>query len=127
MSSLKIIAETPATMAELKEDLAKIKSRDKELSFRSNKTDEYLNQFVLLSAKEAKELKEKLEKLEIPRVKPEHIVKMVDLLPVSAEEVKTVLSGYTITISNDNCKKIADLVKEYQPKQKPTVQEPPAE
>ncbi|MBI4150061.1 hypothetical protein HY488_01520 [Candidatus Woesearchaeota archaeon] len=122
MSSLKIISETPVLMAQLKEDLAKIKARDKELSFRSNKTDDYLNHFVMLSAKEAEALKEKLEKFEIPRVKPEHLVKIVDILPVTPEEVKTVLSGYTITISNENCKKIADIVKEHQPKQKTTPQ-----
>ena len=122
MPSLKIISETPVTMADLKENLARIKARDKELSFRSNRTDEYLNQFVSLTAKEAENLKKELEKLEIPRIKPEHIIKVIDLLPVTAEEVKTVLSGYSITISNENCKKIADLVKEHQPKQKPTPQ-----
>jgi len=130
MPSLKVISETPVTMAELKENLARIKARDKELSFRSNRTEEYLNQFVLLSAKEAEKLKGELEKLEIPRVKPEHLIKIVDLLPTTPEEVKTVLSGYSVTISNENCKRIGDLVKEHQPKQKPTPQpeaEPPAE
>lgn len=130
MPSLKVISETPVTMAELKDNLAKIKARDKELSFRSGRTEEYLNQFVLLTPKEAEALRKELEKLEIPRVKPEHIIKIIDLLPTTPEEVKTVLSGYSITISNDNCKRIADLVKEHQPKQKPTPQpeaQPPAE
>jgi DNA-directed RNA polymerase subunit F len=128
MTSLKIISETPVTMASLKDDLERIKTRDKELSFRSNRTDEYLQQVALLTAKEAERLKKELEALEIPRIRPEHIVKIIDLLPVSPEEVKTVLSGYAITISNESCKKIADLVKEHQPKQKPAPQPeaPPA-
>ncbi len=104
--------------AELREGIEQVKARDKELSFRSARTNEYLNQFVWLSLKDAQELREGIEKLDIPRLKPEHVIKIVDLFPVTPEEVKTVLSGYALTISNDNCKKIADLVKEYQPRQK---------
>ena len=130
MPSLTIIGETPVIMVEVKENIAKIKARDKALRFRSARTEEFLNQFVHLSLHDAQELREKLEKFEIPRVKPDHIVKIVDLLPLSAEEVKSVLSGYALTISSENCKKIADLVKEYQPKQKHTTAteaaEPPA-
>ncbi len=122
MPSTKIISETPVPIAQLREDLAAIKARDKELSFRSAKTEEYLNQFVTLSAKETGELKEKLEKLEIPRIKPEHIVKLLDLLPLTAEEVKVALSGYAVTISIENCKRLADLIKEHLPRQKTTHQ-----
>ena len=125
MPSLKVISETPVTMAELKENIARIKARDKELGYRSNKTEEYLNQFALLTATEAETLRNELEKLEIPRMRPEHLVKLIDLLPITQEEVKTLLSGYSITISNDNCKRIADLVKEHQPKQKPVTQPVP--
>lgn len=120
MPSTKILSETPVTMAQVREDIARIKARDKELSFRSAKTEEYLNQFSLLSTHEANDLKEKLEKLEIPRAKPEHIIKVIDILPTTAEEVKTALSGYAVTISNENCKRIADLIKEHAPKQRTT-------
>lgn len=127
MPSLKVISETPVLVAQLKEDIAKIKARDKELSFRSARTEEYLNLFAALSAKEATDLKEKLEKLDIPRLKPEHYVKLVDILPTTAEEVKAALSGYALTVSNENCKKLADVIKENQPKQKPRQhEEPPA-
>lgn len=127
MPSLKIISEAPVLMAQLKEDLAKIKARDKELSFRSARTDEHLAIFAAFSAKEAIDLKEKLEKLDIPRLKPEHYVKLVDLLPTTAEEVKAALSGYALTVSSENCKKLADVIKEHQPKQKPRQhEEPPA-
>ncbi|MFO8016325.1 MAG: hypothetical protein R6U32_04420 [Candidatus Woesearchaeota archaeon] len=110
---MKVISETPITMAELKEDLSKIKERDGEVNFRANKTDEYINMFSTLDMKKAEELKSKIQALEVPRLKDEHILKIVDILPGSADEVKSVLQGFTITINQDNLKKIADAVSEY--------------
>lgn len=116
--AVKVISETPITMAELKEDLKKIKERDKELNFRANKTEEYLNMFSILEPEKAKELKEKVKKLEVPRLKEEHITKIVDMLPASPEEVKLILQGYTITVNQENLKKIADAVSPYTKKKK---------
>ena len=116
--AVKLISETPITMAELKEDLKKIKERDKELNFRANKTEEYLNMFSTLDADKARELMGKIKKLDIPRLKDEHITKIVDLLPVSADEVKSIIQGYTVTVNNDNLKKISETVADYLPKKK---------
>lgn len=108
-----IISENPITMAELKERLVEIKKRDKELNLKSGRTEEYLNQFVSLKPKKAEELKEKLTKLDIPRLKEAHIVKIVDLLPSTVDDLKLILQGYTLTVSKDNFKKIVDVVKEF--------------
>ncbi|MBU0461544.1 MAG: hypothetical protein KJ574_03075 [Nanoarchaeota archaeon] len=113
MTNQVIIKETPITMAELREQLKAIKKRDEEFSFRAGKTDEYLNHFVTLKLKEAEELINKIKALDIPRLKEEHIAKIVDLLPDHLEEVKSVLQGYTITVTKENLKKIADVVSEY--------------
>jgi DNA-directed RNA polymerase subunit F len=112
MSKPEITEEKPITMAELKEDLKKIKKRDEELNFRAEKTQEYLDQFVNIKDKEGKEIFKKIEGLEIPRLKPEHIVKLIDILPRTPEEVKIVLQGYTITVTKENLKRIADVIKE---------------
>ena len=112
MSKPEIKEEQPITMAELKEDLKKIKKRDEELNFRAEKTQEYLDQFVTIKDKDAKELFKKIEGLDVPRLKPEHIVKLIDILPTTPEEVKMVLQGYTITVTKENLKRIADAIKE---------------
>lgn len=112
MASFKIIKENPVTMAEVKDELSKIQKKVGELNFRSNKTYAYLQEFSKLSTKKSKELFEEILKLEIPRLKEDHIVKIVDTLPKSAEEIKSLLSGFTITITNENAKKIADKVCE---------------
>jgi DNA-directed RNA polymerase subunit F len=114
----KILSETPISMTDLKEELQKIKKRDGELNFRANKTEEYLGLFVTLTPEQAKELKEKLAGLNIPRLKEEHILKIIDIMPSTIEELKSVLSGYTITVNNDNMKKIYDVVSNYLPKKK---------
>lgn len=108
-----IVEETPISMAEMKNELTKIKKRDKDLNFRSNKTDEYLKQFTLVDAKTAKEISEKIEALDIPRLKDIHIKKIVDIMPGTPDEVKAVLEAYPITINSENIKKIAKLVSEY--------------
>ncbi len=90
-----------------------IKKRDGELNFRAGKTEEYLNYFATLKAKEADELAQKIRDLEIPRLKEEHIIKIIDLLPDDIEEVKLTLQGYPLTVTKENIKKIADVVSKY--------------
>lgn len=113
MTKPELIKETPITIVELKEHLKTIKKRDEELNFRAGKTEDYLNNFVTIKPKEAKELIKKLKELNIPRLKEEHIAKIIDLLPDHPEEVKSTLQGYTITVTKENLKKIADVVSEY--------------
>lgn len=107
-----IITETGITLSEAKADLARIKTRDKELSFRATKTEEYLNQFAPLEEKKARELTKKIESLTIPRLKDTHICKIVDVMPNTLIEIKAVLQGYTITVKDENLKKILDLLQE---------------
>ncbi|MFH1505442.1 MAG: hypothetical protein ABIE94_00420 [archaeon] len=118
MSKPEILSKEPINMIELKEELKRIKKRDSELSFRGNKTEEYLNQFADLKAKEAKELVEKMEKLNIPRLKDNMIHKIIDILPRTESELKLILQGYTLTITGDNLKKIMAALKNYLPKKR---------
>lgn len=116
MTDLNVISEEPVTMAQLREDLKKIQKKEEELNMRANRTMEYLDMFVTIKNSEAKELYKKIEELKIPRFKPEHIVKIIDTLPESVEELKTLISGFSITITNENCKKIIDTVSDYKKK-----------
>lgn len=109
----KILEESPITLSDVKEEIKKIEKRDKELTFRANKLKEYIDSITILNKKKADELFTKLQKLNIPRVKDFHLMKLIDILPTKYEEVKVVLSGYAVTISNDNCKKIAEIIKKY--------------
>ncbi len=108
-----IISEVPVTMAELKEGIAKARKRSGEPSFRVKRTEEYLTSFDTLSVKDAAELFDKLTKLNVPRLKDVHICKIIDQMPADVNDLKVVLQGYTISVSNDSLKKIIDVVSEY--------------
>lgn len=108
---MEIIEEKPINTVQLKEEIEKIKKRDKELGVRATKTEEYLKALITTSATKQKELFDKLMGLKIPRLKEQHIHKIIDVLPTKPEDAKLVLQGYTLTVSNDNLKKIAEAVK----------------
>ena len=109
-----IISEVPISLVDLKDKLAHIRARDGELNFRATKTEDYLNQIgIVLTPAKAKELEAKLLALEIPRLKAEHIVKILDIMPTVEDQLKLILQGYILTVSQANIKKIVDTVKEY--------------
>jgi DNA-directed RNA polymerase subunit F len=110
---MNVLNESPVTMSELHAELEKIKKRDKDLNFRGNKTEEYLSHFAQLDDKKARELCAKLEGLKVPRLKDIHITKIIDLLPATPDEVKLVLQGYTVTVNQDNLKRIAKTVEAF--------------
>tara|TARA_Y100000031_G_scaffold57128_1_gene64823 strand:- start:1738 stop:2100 length:363 start_codon:yes stop_codon:yes gene_type:complete len=116
--NVKILSEKSISMFELKQELEKIEEKDKELNFRANKTKDYLNNFITLNKKQKEELTKKINALKVPRLKEEHIIKIVDLIPKTTEELKVILQQFTITISNDNVKKVIEVVKAVVPEKK---------
>lgn len=110
-----ILEKRPVSIPEVKDMLKGIHKRDEELSFRGGKTEDYVNEIAALTFKKAKELTVKIEELEVPRLKPEHIIKIIDTLPDSPEQLKVILSGFNITIVKDNLKKIVDALDEFRP------------
>lgn len=113
MNKPEIIEIVPVTSSELKEELKRIKKRDTELNFRSNKTSEYLDNFQLIKHSDVEKLTKKLEALGVSRLKNEQIVKIIDLMPTSVEDLKVILSGYNISLPNDVSEKIIAAVKEF--------------
>ena len=113
---VEIIEKTPLGLVELKKELAAIEKRDGELNFRAQRTQEYVNELTRLSQKDTDELLKKLRELDLPRLKEEHMRKIVDILPQSEKHLKVLLSGYALTVSADNMKKIVAVLKDYKPK-----------
>ena len=111
MSDMQIISETPINIYTLKKELERIKKRDNELNFRANKTEEYLNQ--LATVKNPDELFKKITDLNIPRLREPHIHKIMDIAPTTVNELKVVLQGYTVSLSNESLKKIVDTISEF--------------
>ena len=106
-----VLEEVPLSMSQLKDELAKVKKRDKELNFRSGKTEEYLGQVI--KQKNLEDLFKKLTALDIPRLKEQHIQKIIDILPISVDSLKIILQAYTLTVNNANLKKIVEAVNAF--------------
>ena len=109
--ALEILSETPINASQLKEELAKIKQRDKELNFRAAKTEEHLDHIG--ANKNAEAIFDKITKLDIPRLKEQHIHKMIDMMPATVKDLKVVMQSRTVTLNNETMKKIADIISSY--------------
>ena len=118
MSKPEVLEKRPVGVAEVKDMLKTIHKRDEELSFRGGKTEEYVNDVALLTAKKAKDLYKQIEGLEIPRLKDVHIIKIIDTLPESADQLKVILSGYNVTVTKDNLQKIVAALDDFRPVKK---------
>lgn len=113
MTKPNILEENSLNMIVVRKTLEKIKKRDTELNFRMQKTEEYLQNVTKLSNKDYETLLKELESLNVPRFKDVHLNKIIDLLPKTPELVKLLFQGQTISISDDNAKKIASAVEKY--------------
>lgn len=122
MSNPQILEEHPINVVMVHDALKRIKKRDSELNFRSTRTEEYLDQFPLMKPKDAEAAIEALEKLKITRLREVQLHKLIDICPRTIEAVRTILSGYNISISAEDQKKIVNIIEEYAPKKLPKTE-----
>ena len=101
-----VLNQNPVSMIDLKTELEDIKKRDTELNFRSQKVEEYLGQFIQNEKKVYDEIIKKIEALKISRLKPEMLIKILDTLPRTLDDMKNILQGFVVSLSNEDMKKI---------------------
>ena len=111
MPDTNILSEKPIDINELRKELERIKSRDKELNFRAARTEEYLQHFA--SLKNSDKLFKEIDALKVPRLRDQHIAKIFDILPTTVEDIKSIIKAYPITVTNDNLKKIVEVVNSH--------------
>jgi DNA-directed RNA polymerase subunit F len=71
----------------------------------------FLKQFTKLSEKEAKKLREELLLLNIDKLREEHIVKMIDILPDNPDELNKICND--VIFEENETNKIIDTIKKY--------------
>ncbi len=102
--------EKPVLMAEAKKLLDEIKNN---LNHEQKLTYDYLSKFTKLSYEEAQKLLEELKALNIPRMRDKILIKIVDILPLSLDELRALLVKENITVSREDMKRILELVSKY--------------
>jgi len=95
---------TPLSMSEAVEYVKKDKEENAELMG-------FINKFVKIDAKKAKELRKKLEELGLMKLKEEHIVKIIDLMPEDGEDLNKIFIG--VGLDENETKQILETVKEF--------------
>jgi DNA-directed RNA polymerase subunit F len=113
MTNPEFIEESTASLIDVKKTLEEIEKRDKDLNYRSNKAKEFLDQFCVLTQTKKKDLHKKLVDLKLTRLKEEHITKIVDFLPSSANDLKIVLQAYPLSMPKKDQDAIVNTVKEF--------------
>jgi DNA-directed RNA polymerase subunit F len=107
---MKIISKRPVCLGEVKEILGK---KEKEENQRIEMMREYLNNFLKITPENAKKLKEEIKALNIPKIDEEHMVKIIDIMPIDADDVKKIFFGTSVALTQDEIQKILDVVKKY--------------
>lgn len=111
MSEIEIVSENPVTLTELREKLKDIKKRDKELTFRANKTLEYIETFSAIKVEKAIALKKSILDLNIGRLKERHVIKVIDVMPKDLDSLKAIFTGENLTLKAEDLTKIMDILK----------------
>ncbi len=111
MTNPQFVEEKHLSLVDVKIALEKIQERDGELNYLSNKAKEYLDAFAELSPKEKDILVKSLIDLNIIRLKEEHIMKIVDFLPKTIEDLRVVLQAYPLSMPKKDQESIVGAVK----------------
>ena len=99
-----ILDRRPLNLNETQEILENISDSDKK-----EETKAYLSKFLKTKPERAKKIQEELERADLLKIKREHIVKIIDLLPESASELSKIFTD--ISLNEDETNKILEIVK----------------
>jgi len=108
---MEILKEKPVGINEIKDSIAFIKKREKELNFRAKKVEEYVN--TNSKIKKIEEFRKDLVNLDIGRLREKSMVHVMNICPKDSDTLKSVLSSENLTLKEDDLKKILDVVNKY--------------
>ena len=92
----------PISMAEMKEYINKEDNENLE---------GFIKKFTKMTPEKAKELKEKIKGLDNIKIKDEHIVKIIDLLPDNKESINKIFTD--VDLEEDEVNKLLETIKEF--------------
>lgn len=71
----------------------------------------FIKKFVKMKPKNARDLRNKLESLELIKLRSEHIVKIIDMMPETHDELNKIFVD--VSLNEDESKKLLDTIKEF--------------
>tara|TARA_Y100000310_G_scaffold159115_1_gene158582 strand:- start:5560 stop:5907 length:348 start_codon:yes stop_codon:yes gene_type:complete len=114
MVNPQFIEESPLGIVQIKSMLKSMEKRDIDMNYRSNKAKEFIDFFgSALGAAKSEDLMKKLSSLSITRLKPVHIIKIIDFLPRDLDELRIIMTSYTVSLPKKDQEAIVAAVKEF--------------
>ena len=99
-----ILDRTPLNLNEVREILKNLDDSDKK-----EEMEVYLKKFSKTKPEKVKKIKEDLEKLDLLKMKREHLVKVVDLIPENVSDLNKIFTD--VSLNEEETNKILDVVK----------------
>lgn len=99
-----ILERTPLNLDEVKDILKNLEDSDKK-----EEMEAYLKKFLKTKTEKAKKIKEDLEKLDLLKMKREHLVKIVDLMPEDSSDLNKIFTD--VSLNEEETNKILNVVK----------------
>ena len=99
-----IFERTPLNLNEVEEII-----KDSLDSEKKEAMEQYLKKFLKTKDEQAKKIKDGLEKLDLLKMKREHLVKIIDLLPADATDLNKIFVDVSLT--EDEINKILGVIK----------------
>jgi len=100
-----ILDRQPLNLNEVEKILENISDSDKKEEMKI-----YLKKFLKTKLTRAEKIKEELEKADLLKLKREHIVKIVDLLPEDATDLNKIFTD--VSLNEDETNKILEIIKD---------------
>ena len=113
MVNPQFVEEKPLSFADVKVILTALEKRDIEFNYLSKKSKDYLEAFPPTEKRE--ELHQKLMGLNLTRLKEEHLMKIIDFLPRTVNDLKIVLSAYPLSLPKKDQESIVQVIQELVP------------
>lgn len=99
-----ILDRQPLTLNETQKIIEDISESDKK-----EEMNNYLKKFLKTKPERAQKIKENLEKADLLKIKREHIVKIIDLLPEDSSDLNKIFTD--VSLNEDENNKILEIVK----------------
>ena len=80
--------------------------KDSEVEFKK-----FAKKFISIKPNEAKEMQKKLEELNLLKMKPENLIKIIDIMPDDAESLNKIFND--VSLDEDETKKILEIINKY--------------
>ncbi len=112
-NNYEILSKEHVSGAEVLDEIKK-KEKDRELTYREEKTRDFLKKVNKLSKTNFDKAKKELEALEIPRIEESQIISILEIMPNNGTELRAVVSHSGTVLVDENVTQILDVLKSYQ-------------